>query len=110
VHSVLAVEGEIHDHLLELAFVYPYPRREIAGQGEVPVLTHQPADDRLEIAYRGAEVEDLGPMERPATEREELARHCRGAFGRAHNVPDLGQPLLPHVRSAQQELAEPEDD
>ena len=88
-HRVAGVDGEVHDHLLDLRAVGEHGRQPLVGQHrDLDVLADQPPQHRQQRGGHLAEVERDRVEDLLAGEGQELARELGGALGGAL---DLGQ-------------------
>ena len=96
-HRVARVDGEVEDHLLQLAAVHPHRAgvgREV--QHEPDVHADQASQHRRELPDHGGRVE-VARLERgPARERQQLLGQVRRPVGRLEDLVDL----RPEVRVA----------
>ena len=81
-HGVARVDGEVQDHLLELARVGAHGG-EIGSErgGELNVLADQPPQHRLQVGDDGIELEQLGREHLAAAVGEQLPGEVGGAGG-----------------------------
>ena len=72
--GVARIQGEVHEHLLQLGLVDPRDRSALELARDVDVLREQSAQDRLEAADHVGDIHGLEPQDLPAREGEQLPR------------------------------------
>jgi hypothetical protein len=90
-HGVAGVDGQVHQHLLELAGVGP-DRRRLRGQHrhQLDVLADEAAQHLGQLGDERSERHDLGDQHLLAAEGEELPREGGGALRGLADLHRLG--------------------
>jgi len=96
-HRVARIDGEVHDHLLELAGIDAH-RTRISGKcaTELNVLSEDPGEQPLYAGDCHIEVHDFWLEHLLAAEREQLPRELAGALRSLADLSDVlprGRPL-----------------
>ena len=119
-HRVACVDGEVDEHLRELAAIHEHVRQ-VGGHArlESHALADQPLQQSVDVAHHAAHVERLGAGDLLSAEGKQLVGHDRGVLGGAkdllHVQPDggdilaLAARLRKIVRAVEREAAEPDD-
>ncbi len=91
-HGVARVDGEIDDHLLELADVCPH-RPQIAPVLDLQrhLVADQPRQQHAQIGQHVGQVQHFGPQRLAARERQQLPHQRGGAVGVLLDVHDVGK-------------------
>ena len=99
-HGVARVDGEVHDHLLELVQV-GLDRPDVAAvlDLELDRLAEQPGEQHRDVGERLVELDHLRPQRLPARERQQLPHQPGGAVGVLLDVHDvlegrIGRPVV----------------
>ncbi len=104
-HGVPRVDGEVDDHLLDLAGVRAHAAAlRIRRRDDLDVLPEQPPQHRLDAADRLDEVDHLRLQNLPPAEGEQLARELGGAVGRQLDLLDVLPLLVTGLQGIQHEM------
>ena len=99
-HGVARIDGEVHDHLLELVQVR-LDRPDVAAVTDLELdrLAEQPGEQHGDVGERLVELDHLRPKRLPPRERQELPHQAGGAVGVLLDVHDvlegrIGRPVV----------------
>ena len=109
-HGVARVDGEVHDHLLELVHVgLDEPEVAPVLEVELDALAEEAPQQHRQVRQDLAEVEDLGPQRLAAREREQLAHEARRPVGVLLDLHDVLEGRIGRAVVGQQEVRVADD-
>ncbi len=104
-HGVAGVDGEVDDHLLELALIgLDQTQIPFVGHVELDVLADQATQQMGQLGQRVGHAEAPGLKRLLARESEELAHQIGGPVGVLLDLHDVGEGLVAGAVAQQQEV------